>query len=490
MALWVGGNRWVLVLLVLLGGCAVQGYRGLPAPDAVGAQACQSTLQDWQHQVMDSGAFEAKTTPVPGFPYLRVNRFLASFDLNRLNLAQRSEWLAVAWENARHAWHLEAANLGKPESDLAPLVTCAEAGLATLRVDRTAFLAMASSVDVPDDYVTWQRAIGLYPLLIPYVKYRTDNLFDELLTALDHYQPQFPQVVYQPNLESQYSDGQLAAVMEAARQRSALAIPRFNSDERARLFATFAPVWLVERRGEDDKIGVPARGEDGLVFEAQPVVYRILSYTRWGSLTLPQLTYLIWFPRRTASGPRDILAGELDGLIWRVTLNELGKPMLYDSIHPCGCFHLWFPVRGQLNPRPLDEISGERPAIGRSLPHEMRRPELSVAAGTHYLVGIRPWRQGDEHDADHSAFAGQEYEWREYESLLTPSPAGYRLFSPSGLVEGTERPERFLLWPMGVPSAGAMREWGHHATAFLGRRHFDDPNLLNRYFITPEQDAD
>jgi hypothetical protein len=27
-----------------------------------------------------------------------------------------------------------------------------------------------------------------------------------------------------------------------------------------------------------------------------------------------------------------------------------------------------------------------------------------------------------------------------------------------------------------------MRQWGRHATAFVGRRHFDDPDLLERYF--------
>jgi hypothetical protein len=27
-----------------------------------------------------------------------------------------------------------------------------------------------------------------------------------------------------------------------------------------------------------------------------------------------------------------------------------------------------------------------------------------------------------------------------------------------------------------------MRQWGRHATAFVGRRHFDDPWLFERYF--------
>ena len=56
------------------------------------------------------------------------------------------------------------------------------------------------------------------------------------------------------------------------------------------------------------------------------------------------------------------------------------------------------------------------------------------------------------------------------------------LFGPDGLVDESARAERFVLWPLGIPSAGAMREAGHHAIAFVGKRHFDDPDLIDRYF--------
>jgi hypothetical protein len=35
---------------------------------------------------------------------------------------------------------------------------------------------------------------------------------------------------------------------------------------------------------------------------------------------------------------------------------------------------------------------------------------------------------------------------------------------------------------MGVRDAGAMRQYGRHATAFVGRRHFDEARLMERYF--------
>ncbi|HEY9096977.1 MAG TPA: hypothetical protein VIN35_14625, partial [Hydrogenophaga sp.] len=56
------------------------------------------------------------------------------------------------------------------------------------------------------------------------------------------------------------------------------------------------------------------------------------------------------------------------------------------------------------------------------------------------------------------------------------------LYGPDGIVAGTQRGERYLFWPMGVRDAGAQRQWGHHATAFVGRRHFDDPDLIERRF--------
>jgi hypothetical protein len=39
---------------------------------------------------------------------------------------------------------------------------------------------------------------------------------------------------------------------------------------------------------------------------------------------------------------------------------------------------------------------------------------------------------------------------------------------------------------MGIPSPGAMRQWGHHATAFVGRRYFDDPHLFEKTFDVKE----
>ena len=103
---------------------------------------------------------------------------------------------------------------------------------------------------------------------------------------------------------------------------------------------------------------------------------------------------------------------------------------------------------------------------------------LRVASRTHYLTGL--YRDAGGSD--------QTYQLRAYDALdQTPDGDGIAvgLFAPDGLVPGTERPERYVLWPMGIASAGAMRARGRQPVAFIGRRHFDDPLLFQDMFKPP-----
>jgi hypothetical protein len=78
----------------------------------------------------------------------------------------------------------------------------------------------------------------------------------------------------------------------------------------------------------------------------------------------------------------------------------------------------------------------------------------------------------------------------ELRRLSLPAGGTRSVFDEDGFIAGAERAERFFFWPMGIVSAGQMRQWGRHATAFVGRRHFDDPGLFDRYFeIVRERSA-
>ena len=202
-----------------------------------------------------------------------------------------------------------------------------------------------------------------------------------------------------------------------------------------------------------------------------------VAWTRYHGRTLLQLVYTIWFAERPPRSTGDILAGRLDGVTWRVTLAPDGEPLIYDTIHPCGCYHMFFPTpRAEPLPAPAGEV--EFMFSPQSLPRveASQRLRLRIAARTHYVERVSVVSSSEEL---------AQYQFREYDELRSlPRPEGGRadIFGSDGLITGTERPERFLFWPIGMDSAGAMRQWGRHPTAFVGRRHFDDADLLEKRF--------
>ncbi len=205
-------------------------------------------------------------------------------------------------------------------------------------------------------------------------------------------------------------------------------------------------------------------------------MYRKLGYTRVDGRTLVQLVYVAWMKERPKEGTFDMLGGKLDGIVWRVTLAPDGEPLVYDAMHPCGCFHMFFPTpRAEPVPAPRKYVEWAFiPATLPTIPEDSR-VTVTVRTRTHYLSNVWP----------NKTRAGVEYSFADYDILRTlPLPTGgsRSAFGPDGLVPGTQRGERYLFWPMGIDSAGAMRQWGTHATAFLGRRHFDDADLMAQRF--------
>ena len=241
-----------------------------------------------------------------------------------------------------------------------------------------------------------------------------------------------------------------------------------------------APVWEIDLAGEFDRPGQPYWNAHNIadVDSHQPVTYRYPSYTRWQGKGLLQLNYLIWFSERPLTSIFDILGGALDGVIWRVTLNQDGTPLIYDTIHPCGCYHYFFPSSA-LELRADALQLPEPPFVPQDAPtfDPAQRIVIRLASTTHFVQRVYVDK----------VKTGAFYNWRDYKDLyVTPTShndhRSLSLFERNGLVASSERLERIILWPMGIPSAGAMRERGRHATAFVGERHFDDADLLQQLF--------
>jgi hypothetical protein len=272
----------------------------------------------------------------------------------------------------------------------------------------------------------------------------------------------------------------IASILSNAKT-DVLGIPQIADHEMETLFATFAPIFEIDTTGDYDRFG-PLRwgaGETPEVDVSHPTVYRRLAFTRYGGRTLVQLVYMIWFTERPQNSSLDPLSGKLDGIAFRVTLNQSGRPLVYDSIHLCGCYHMFFPTPA-VSPIPPPDPNVEWAFVPRTLPviEAPQRVVVRMTTRSHYLVDVHP-DTGSE---------GTTYAMANDSELRTiPTAEGTRsAFGPTGIVPGTDRGERLVTWPLGIESAGAMREWGRHATALVGRRQFDDADLIERRFqISP-----
>lgn len=467
---------------------------------------CQHVFAAIGNAVESSGTRDAEAHPVAGFAYLRVNRFLA-------RLGRRFEGRAIGPDFAAWVDRMQALAAEAREIEIENLPNTAVAGLAVEISDRSAGRpeimeaaatcavemrrrqlsspdqrrALVSAAEVPDHYSDLARTAGLFPLTsIPvaagWKKWKEDNLAAFSTYAADR--EEFgPGVSYAPpRLSPAWSPAKVRKILRRSRNPR-LSIPEPSDRDAQWLLQAFAPVWRIDGSADYDRPGHPRWTNEAstvAIDTGRATVFSRIGHAVIGGRALLQLSYAVWFTQRPGNGPVDLLAGRLDGVIWRVTLGEDGHPLLYDSIHACGCYHLVFPVPARHASKtvapPPDLL--EPPAIleGPDL-RRGRRIVLHLASGSHYLTGITQRRQGAPGPDSH---AYRLADARILRSLPLPDGGRRSMFGPDGIVAGSERLEAALLWPTGVNSPGAMRQWGTHAIALTGRRHFDDPIMLAR----------
>jgi hypothetical protein len=471
-------------LVLVAAGCASLPFDAHLASSSPAVRSCAEWYRGLDGEIDAAGVRDAQHTRVPGFPYLRVDRALAA-------LRDR----AAASEPALHAFaeRLLELDLGSRQHEIGNLPGAAagalkrtqECGRLLREIDlakpdaRAQLLQLAR---VPDDYSFARRVFGLY--LLTRIAFASGvRRWEEETRAAFSGEPGAPPeavvVRYAPPGAVPLPRGQVAEILSRARL-DPLGQPLVSERELGRLAAAYAPSFEIAVAGDFDRFGrLRWRRGSGVpeVDAGEPAVYVHPATTRYGVRVLLQLVYTIWFPERPPRNPVDILAGRLDGIVWRVTLAPDGEPVLYDSIHPCGCYHEFFPTP-RARPRPAPDALEEWAFVPQQLPRvrEQERPVVRIASGTHYIERVS-FVQGVD--------SLTRYVFHPYDALRSLERLdGGRAsaFGPDGLIAGTERAERFLYWPMGIASAGAMRQWGRHATAFVGRRHFDDADLIERRF--------
>ena len=484
----------LIAISIGVGGCSTAGKQqslSLQSQDEQ-LRLCAQWFLAFDQAVSEFGVSDFAARRIPGFPYLRVDRFTASFS----DQASEDPRLRKAWITRMRALDAEGRRIelnnlpddallrlgeGTREQHLSRADECArKIGEAELAEEANiALLVIGSRVE--DDYSALKRAVGLYGLTaVPFAsgienwQRKTVQAFEAAAQGVPAIHPV---IRYVPPASGGMTRAEVAALLARAAAEP-MGIPRLTPGQRERLFATYAPVLEIETSGDFDRIGrlywsdQPALQVD----ISAPTMYRHLAFARVGTRTLLQLVYTVWMPERPQQGNFDLLAGHLDGIVWRVTLAPDAEPVLFDSIHPCGCYHMFFPTP-RAAPLPAPEPYIEWAFSPASLPaiQEGQRVNVRAESRTHYLNHV--WSASG---AEGVSYAFAEYD--ELRSLALPAGGARSAFGPDGLVPGTERGERYLFWPMGIASPGAMRQWGSQPTAFVGRRHFDDPDLFERRF--------
>jgi hypothetical protein len=469
----------LLLVALLLTGCATLETPSAPPPADNALATCRTLYQEVDAAIERAGVRNHGPSLLSGFPYLRTTRLLASFRDGMTGQKHWSAWTGHMADLDAQARALELRNLSTPVTGRRndtlrdELDRCRERLLTTDLAQPERRAALRDAAVVADDYVTWWRAAGLYPLTAPIVSANVSawhgETRDTFATPLAALPVAGGLVRWAPPPGAPLDSTQVSEVLH--RSLDPLGIPLPAGADLDRLFDTFAPVWEVDVVDDDDRIGMPRWDNGPTADVTRPTLYRKVSHTRFGDQVLLQLNYIVWFPARPGN---DIYAGRLDGINWRVTLGPDGEPWLYDAIHNCGCYHEFFTSRHLRLRGDLPTFYFEPPMLPQPAP-EHQPLVLRIAHRTHLIQRLY-------HDA--SPLAAQAMAWEEYDTLLSlPADDGHRsLFGVHGLITGTERTERFILWPMGIHSPGAMRQWGHHATALVGRRHFDDPFLIESLF--------
>ena len=464
-------------------------------PALAGSDGCQALREDVDARIAAIGRFDARHSRLPMTPWLRSDRFLQDAMLHALAAGTDPEpILAAMASHDRMATRRELPRTVEGfdpelEAQRQRLDDCRGHALAVLRqrlMHEPDFVDSWMTWQVPDAYRGWQRLIGGYFFARPFLRagaerWRTQERDLQNTTA----RPAAVLRFEPPSEDVLRSPVDVALLLAAAVDAHPLGWPWPDDRDLDRLARRFAPLIESPSRAPADRIGRLA-GEGGLptVRTDEPTVYFEPGLVRFGTHVLLQLSYTFWFPERVASGPLDPYAGRLDGLVWRVTLGADGRPLVWDSIHACGCYYTVVipedrPYR-VFNPSPHQD---EDPLVLKG-PRAEARIRLLASAGDHFLR----WPEADlapataAVDTAHADTEVLRYRIRPYAELLEPGHGAVPI-DRNGIIRGTSRLERLFLWPAGIKDPGAMRINGRHAVAFLGRRHFDEAELIDGLLV-------
>jgi hypothetical protein len=515
LALWATA----LALLVGLGACthapSLTAMRHAAATNtSTTLDECKAWFERLDTVTHTHGAVDAQSTRIPGYAHVRTDRLHAALAAHAIEPRSVRAWSdALVALDASARTH-ELANLpavalhdlNVPSRNAAASRT--QQCHAVMKLQPLDTERLRASAKVPDDYSTALRLAGAYtvtrlPFFAGVTRWQAQSQaqFHRFAQRMEgNVQGDATATLRYRSWAPRPAPVDVAALMRAI-PRDALGVLRPDANQAAQLLAAYAPDFDVQTQGSHDRVGAlawPANAERELepgseptppqVHVDQPTVYTRVTHTLWGGQPRLQLVYTVWFSQRPKQGwlggSFDLLGGSLDGVTWRVTLGDDGRVWMHDSIHPCGCYHLFIPTQGVMaKAAPREDVEWAYTPMRVPAHDASRVARVLISSGEHDVMGVSLARPNPPETRNLVPY--QMIDEDTLRSLPWRNGQRRSLYDPQGLVPGTQRLERVLFWPMGIASAGAMRQWGRHATAFVGRRHFDDPDLMALRFHPP-----
>lgn len=401
--------------------------KGDPAVDK-----CMSDYEAIDAAVKQAGTTDAEYARIDGFPYFRLNRFLASYDFSKLQGPARTEWIDHLVQADKDERAIEIGNLpamqrgilyGKLGRDPVQSVdACADTLRAFDHQKPEAHKALPSRAVVGGGDPSPARAAGWTP--------------DRLAAVVAATPPALGDVtIFEPMGPKPMSAYTVKLLVNQSRSKE-LHIPEPKDEAADRLLTGFAPMVRVTGK-PDDAMVIPVWKDGKISSEYNAAVaYAKFSQARWKGEPVLQVAYFIWFK-----------AAPLDSLIWRVTIGPDGRALAYDTVHADGSNYLLLLADPKL------KASG-----AATLPEipDGARLVLTIDGATHDIRHVGVW----------DGVTRDNYLVVEYDRLR-------RLYYHAGET-------RSLFGPDGSSgtAAGAPRQWAHQKLD--NGAYFDAPDLLEK----------
>lgn len=476
----------VVLLPILTAGCATGPTSEAPSDPFVGWYAnyrtCREEYVAMDARVAAAGVADTQYYRVPGYPYMRTDRVLASFAHEVETIDEIGGWVRKMREFDQEAREFEYRNLGMNTQEAAEsrsrFLNCGRT-LAGIELNDApqVFAKLQDTVAPPDIYSTAQRAFGFYAFNASAMRSRMDErrkaLEQAYVAPVDQLPARAPLRLWKV---SKVEDLSLVPNVYKGMLPDELGFPGLTDSQWRALAEYHAPQLWIESASPEDAPAHPVLTASGPSADpGRHVTHHHITFTRFGGVPLAQINYLFWFKGASEKAP-------LDGFIWRVTLDPAAKPLVYESLHTSGRDHRIYPVQA-LQRRTSVDGAAEPVAIAPKLAPE-HQATLRISATTHEILRVL----GPNELPTDAVGVAQNYELTRYEDLLAlPRPEGgsRSLFGPDGIVPGPHADDPIGGRASGIPEPGALRALSRLPVVHVGRRHFDEAFLLESVFVPP-----